>query len=571
MPLEECRMSLWPILAVMTAFVLGLVLLPILRRPGAVTARREYDLSVYRAQLRELEREAERGLLGPEEARAARLEVERRMLAADAEAGIEAGQGRASRRRWPIALVLLIALPALSAALYGRLGRPDLPATPFAERTDRAAAAADGGAADASRVPPVETMIGRLEERVAAAPDDLEGWLRLARAYELSEDPAEAAGAYERAIALDGGRAELHAGLAEASILAAGGVVTEKARGALERALALEPGNPRARFYQGLALLQRGERRPALEFWAGLVGDTPADAPYLAMLRARVTALAEELGLEAADVLPEPAPAAVAERPSGPPAADPEALRADVARLEAALARDAKDWQGWIRLARAHAALAQPAAAAAALARGAEAYEGAPFVQQQFVAAASELGVAAPGVVPGGAARARGPTDEQMRAARDLSPEEQAEMIRGMVEGLAARLAEQPDDSEGWRMLARSYGVLGETAKAAEAAKQAATLLPDDPGAQIAYAEALLALESDDAPLSAAAVDQLKRVVELDADNPQALFWLGRAAAEQGDVAHARELWQRLLAQIPADAPQRMQLQALIDRLDSED
>jgi cytochrome c-type biogenesis protein CcmH len=259
----------------------------------------------------------------------------------------------------------------------------------------------------------------------------------------------------------------------------------------------------------------------------------------------------------------------VAERPPGLPAADPEALRADVARLEAALARDAKDWQGWIRLARAHAALEQPAAAAAALARGAEAYEGAPFVQQQFVAAATELGVAAPGA--GGADGARGPTDEQMRAARDLSPEEQAEMIRGMVDGLAARLAEQPDDSEGWRMLARSYGVLGETAKAAEAAKQAATLLPDDPGAQIAYAEALLALESDDAPLSAAAVDQLQRVVELDQDNPQALFWLGRAAAEQGDSGRARELWQRLLAQIPADAPQRAQLQALIDRLDSED
>jgi cytochrome c-type biogenesis protein CcmH len=569
MPLEECRMSLWPILAVMTALVLALVLLPILRRPGALAARREYDLSVYRAQLRELEREAERGQLGPEEARAARLEVERRMLAADAEGRAEAGPGRAGRRRWPIALVLLIALPALSAVLYGRLGRPDLPATPFAERSDRADAAANGGAADASRVPPVETMIGRLEERVAAAPDDLEGWLRLARAYEMSENPAKAAGAYERAVALDGRRAELHAGLAEASILAAGGVVTEKARGALERALALEPGNPRARFYQGLALLQRGERRPALELWAGLVGDTPADAPYLAMLRARVTALAEELGIEAADVLPEPAPAAVAERPPGLPAADPEALRADVARLEAALARDAKDWQGWIRLARAHAALEQPAAAAAALARGAEAYEGAPFVQQQFVAAATELGVAAPGA--GGADGARGPTDEQMRAARDLSPEEQAEMIRGMVDGLAARLAEQPDDSEGWRMLARSYGVLGETAKAAEAAKQAAALLPDDPGAQIAYAEALLALESDDAPLSAAAVDQLQRVVELDQDNPQALFWLGRAAAEQGDSGRARELWQRLLAQIPADAPQRAQLQALIDRLDSED
>ena len=144
-----------------------------------------------------------------------------------------------------------------------------------------------------------------------------------------------------------------------------------------------------------------------------------------------------------------------------------------------------------------------------------------------------------------------------MRAARDLSPEEQAEQIRGMVEGLAARLAEQPDDAEGWRMLARSYGVLGERAKAAEAAQRAASLLPEDAGAQIAYAEALLALEGEDAPLSATAVDQLERVVALDADNPEALFWLGRAAAERGEAAQAAAYWKRVLAQLPADAPQR--------------
>ena len=349
------------------------------------------------------------------------------------------------------------------------------------------------------------------------------------------------------------------------------GVVTPKARTALERALELEPGNPRARFYQGLALLQRGERSQALELWAGLIGDTPADAPYLAMLRAQATALAEELGRDPAAVLPEPAPAAMAEGPPGLPATDPDALRAEVARLEAALAGDAKDWQGWIRLARAHAALEQPAEAAAALARGARAYEGAPFVQQQFVAAATELGIAAPGAVPGGAPGVRGPTAEQMRAARDLSPEEQAEQIRGMVEGLAARLAEQPDDAEGWRMLARSYGVLGERAKAAEAAKRAASLLPEDAGAQIAYAEALLALEGEDAPLSATAVDQLERVVALDADNPEALFWLGRAAAERGEAAQAAAYWKRVLAQLPADAPQRAQLETLIEQLGSTD
>ncbi len=562
-------MSLWLILGTMTALALALVLLPILRRPGAATARRDYDLGVYRAQLEELEREAERGLLGPDEARAARLEVERRMLAADAESRRERpARPRAGDLRWATALVLLLALPAVSAAVYWRLGRPDLPAVPFAERTDRAAAVATAGAGEPAKLPSVETMIARLEERVAAQPDDLEAWLRLGRAYQLIGEPAKAVEAYQHALSLDEGNAELHAALAEAEIQAAGGIVTEKARSALERTLELEPTNPRARFYQGLALVERGERPKAFEVWKSLIRDTPADAPYLPALRERASALAQDLGLDPAQALPEPAPAAaLAEAAREQLPTDPEALRAEAARLETALGQNPQDWQGWIRLARAYAAQQQLDAAEAALGRGAEVYAGAPFLRQQFVAAANELGIAAPGAAPGATADARGPSAEQMRAAQNMSPAEQTEMIRGMVGGLAARLADRPDDVEGWRMLARSYRVLGDKAKAAEAAKRVATLLPDDPVAQTDYAETLLALERADAPLSAEAVSQLERVVELDPANPEALFFLGRAAAERGDAKEAAGYWQRLLAQMPADAPQRAKVQALIDRL----
>ena len=559
-------MSLWLILIALTALVLALVLLPLVRRPGAVAARREYDLSVYRAQLKELERDQERGLLGPDEARAARLEIERRMLAADADQRAGSTPGEASgRRRLAMALVLLLALPALSVALYARLGRPGLPGLPFAARTDRLQAAA--GAAPS--LPSVEKLVGELEQRVKAAPDDLEGWSRLARAYQLVDEPAKAALAYQHALALDQGDAELQASFAEASIDAAGGIVTEKAGKALARALALDPANPRARFYQGLDLVQRGERQKALELWAGLIKDTPADAPYLPVLRERVTALAQELGQDPAKVIPEPAaPMMAAAESADPLPSDPEALKNEAGRLETALAQDAKDWQGWIRLARARAALGRTADAEAALARGAGIYAGAPFVQQQFATAATELGIAPPG---GATSAARGPSDEQMQAAKSMSPEQRTQMIRGMVESLAARLQDQPDDVEGWRMLARSYRVLGENAKAAEAAKQVASRRPEDPSAQLDYAEALLALEQDGAPLSGAAVDQFKRVAELDADNPEALYFLGQAAAEQGDRERARTYWQRLLAKMPADAPQRAELQKLIDQLGARD
>lgn len=67
---------------------------------------------------------------------------------------------------------------------------------------------------------------------------------------------------------------------------------------------------------------------------------------------------------------------------------------------------------------------------------------------------------------------APGPTQEDVKAAGEMSSENRQAFIRSMVERLAERLKESPDDLDGWRRLARAYQVLGDTAKAAEAAKQ---------------------------------------------------------------------------------------------------
>ena len=65
-----------------------------------------------------------------------------------------------------------------------------------------------------------------------------------------------------------------------------------------------------------------------------------------------------------------------------------------------------------------------------------------------------------------------GPNREEMEAAAEMSAKDRAAMIRSMVERLAARLADEPDDLQGWIRLERAYQVLGETAKADEAAKR---------------------------------------------------------------------------------------------------
>ncbi len=72
---------------------------------------------------------------------------------------------------------------------------------------------------------------------------------------------------------------------------------------------------------------------------------------------------------------------------------------------------------------------------------------------------------------------AAGPTSQDIEAAQSMSPDERQAIIRGMVDRLAARLEQNPNDKEGWTRLARAYDVLGESAKA-EAARAHAAQIP---------------------------------------------------------------------------------------------
>ena len=80
--------ALWITIAVLTAVALGLLLVPLARRGRApAPTRAAYDITVYRDQLAEVDRDLERGLFGDGQAQAARIEIQRRMLAAGPEDG----------------------------------------------------------------------------------------------------------------------------------------------------------------------------------------------------------------------------------------------------------------------------------------------------------------------------------------------------------------------------------------------------------------------------------------------------------------------------------------------------
>jgi cytochrome c-type biogenesis protein CcmH len=138
-----------------------------------------------------------------------------------------------------------------------------------------------------------------------------------------------------------------------------------------------------------------------------------------------------------------------------------------------------------------------------------------------------------------------GALDPQRRqAAAPIS----AQQIEAMVAQLAAKLKQNPEDTKGWVMLARSYKVLERFSDAAEAYRHANALIEKDPMLLADYAEVLSRINNGD--LQGKPSELLKRALALDPDEPQALLLAGAAANQRSDFSAAAEHWSRLLLQL---------------------
>lgn len=352
--------------ALLMVLVLALLLLPLLRsRTGAAARRADFDIEVYLDQLRELDRDVERGVIGAADAESARTEIERRLLAADR--APRTGAAAAMLRTHPVLAALLIVLvPVGAGALYGQLGSPALPDLPFAARAP---------AAEDDVLARTRARIGEAEAAVRDRPDDARAWFDLGRLRFFAHRAAEAANAFAEAARLAPDRGDYAAAWAEALTVAAQGTVTPRAREVLDMALERDPGDPRARFYRALAAQQAGDTAGALDRLVALLRDSPADAPWRDRVAERIRALAGELGRDGDALVGETAPAPPA---GGPSAADVAAaqqmspeertamIRSMVEGLAAKLEAAPGDVAGWRRLGQSWTVLGEHARASEA-------------------------------------------------------------------------------------------------------------------------------------------------------------------------------------------------------------
>lgn len=208
---------------------------------------------------------------------------------------------------------------------------------------------------------------------------------------------------------------------------------------------------------------------------------------------------------------------------------DPAAM---VARLEARLAKDGGDAEGWRRLGRAYVVLGRPADARQAYGRAAELAPDDLTLLEGY-ADAREDGMAPPAGI--------------------------AAMLARVEQGVV----DTPDDPRAWVRAGFARSLQGDRRAGRDAYARAHALDPTRPEVLAAYAASEYALNPQQP--SARAVELYAEVLKINPDNGSALWVLGQAAQLAGDAAGARDHWRRLLALLPEDSAMRAQVQRAID------
>jgi cytochrome c-type biogenesis protein CcmH len=358
----------------------------------------------------------------------------------------------------------------------------------------------------------VEGLAARLEEE----PDDVEGWLMLGRSRMVLGEREEARNAFKRAVDLAPERSDILIAYAASQLQPSetpGGdpVVGAEAVALYEQLVTLVPDDPEPHWLLGLARAQSGDREGAVAHWQALLGLVDEGSEDHDIVKARIAALEGD----------EPA-AEIAAGASPSPSPSPSM---------------------------------------------------APGGRASTSIAATGPGGANGSTTQAGAGSAPGPGPDDVANMAALSTEERTARIRSMVDGLAARLEDDPSDIEGWLRLAQSRNVLGEPEAAKQAYERALEAEPDNPEVLRLYASSLFGdihPETDVATVGEDAVALYQKVIELKPGDPEAHWYLGLAAVQDGRNDDAKTHWRKVLDVLGPDHPNYAAVQSSLEQVETK-
>ena len=222
------------------------------------TVRRDANLAILRRQYAELEADHAAGKVTEDEYAETKSEIERRVLE---ETQTEAVPVKAGKKSSVASVcVLSVLVPVVAFSLYEMLGSPEAFDPEFLRNQEMSHAM--GGHSEAD----LERSLEQLEERLKANPDNLDGWVMLARTYASFKNWSASSRAYEQVNRLSPGNADVLADWADVTAAAQGGIAGRPEE-LIQKALAVDPKHWKALALMGTLCFDRKDFKGAVTYW----------------------------------------------------------------------------------------------------------------------------------------------------------------------------------------------------------------------------------------------------------------------------------------------------------------
>ena len=282
----------WLVCALLIVIAFAFVLPTALQRSdksqrAIADERKLANIAIYRDQLSELEADLKNGIVSEEQYAQDRDEIERRLL--EDTGGVAPAKRKGATATVPAAnrstaYAIAFGLPLAAVIFYFQIGRPDsLTGAPRVESPSPSAAQTNEPTQEQ-----IEARVAALAKRLQSNPNDVEGWIMLARSYTSMERFGEAAGAYAKATELKPNDADLFADYAFVSAMANGQQLAGQPLELVNRALKIDPENIKALELAGSAAFQAKDYKTAIGYWERALKRVASDPEVTQAIQSRI-------------------------------------------------------------------------------------------------------------------------------------------------------------------------------------------------------------------------------------------------------------------------------------------
>lgn len=346
---------------VLFAALVCISLLMLFKAPRGLADKGMDPVAHFQAQLAEIDADEARQMIDADSAKAARLEVQRRLLRLNQEKQAPAATDANVMSVGTVILGSMVFL-AFTGGLYAVMGSPSVPAASPSPRFEAKNQLVEEGG------PTVGEAIEEVRRHLQDNPRDMQGWQVLARTARSVGDYETAASAFGVLARMNPDDPAWRISELEAYTAHAGGQIPPAGRLVLAALLDAAPDHPAGQFYLGLAHLQSGNEDAARSVWIALADRSAADAPWMPAVRRQLASLGvgpPQLSDEDVAIVD-----AMSEQERE------EFMASMLGRLQARLDSDPSDVAGWLMLARSKLALGDKTGAISALQSGISANPG---------------------------------------------------------------------------------------------------------------------------------------------------------------------------------------------------